>query len=92
MRYSLVFIGILWAVFIVDEVFGLGLSRFGLRPGSTAGLVGVITAPLLHANFPHILSNTLPMFIYLNTFHGPYLGRVIEFFFLSAVVKTKQHF
>ena len=65
MRYSLVFIGILWTVFIVDEVFGLGLSRFGLRPGSTAGLVGVITAPLLHANFPHILYNTLPMFIAL---------------------------
>ena len=63
MRLSLVFIGILWTIFILDAVFGLRLGRFGLRPGSVAGLVGVITAPLLHANFQHILSNTLPMVI-----------------------------
>ena len=63
MRLSLVFIGILWTIFIVDAVIGLRLGRFGLRPGSVAGLVGVFTAPLLHANFQHILSNTLPMVI-----------------------------
>jgi len=63
LKFSLVFVGILWAIFIFDEVFGLRLGRFGLRPGSVAGLVGVLTAPLLHANFPHILSNTLPMVI-----------------------------
>jgi membrane associated rhomboid family serine protease len=63
LKFSLVFVGILWAIFIFDEVFGLRLGRFGLRPGSVAGLVGVFTAPLLHANFPHILSNTLPMVI-----------------------------
>lgn len=63
LRLSLVFVGILWAIFIVDEVFGLRLGRFGLRPGSIPGLLGIVTAPLLHANFQHILSNTLPMFI-----------------------------
>lgn len=63
MKFSLVFVGVLWAVFIIDAAFGLRLGRFGLRPGSLAGLVGVFTAPLLHASFQHILSNTLPMFI-----------------------------
>lgn len=63
LRLSLVFVGILWTIFIVDEVFGLRLGRFGLRPGSIPGLLGIVTAPLLHANFQHILSNTLPMFI-----------------------------
>ena len=63
LKFSLVFVGILWTIFIIDAVFGLRLGRFGLRPGSVAGLVGIFTAPLLHANFPHILSNTLPMVI-----------------------------
>jgi len=63
LRLSLVFVGILWTIFIIDEVFGLRLGRFGLRPGSIPGLLGIVTAPLLHANFQHILSNTLPMFI-----------------------------
>lgn len=63
LRISLVFIGVLWTIFIIDQAFGLGLTRFGLRPGTVGGLAGIVTAPLLHANFPHILSNTLPLLI-----------------------------
>ena len=65
LKMSLVVIGILWAIFIFDAVFGLHLVRFGLRPGSIPGLVGIVTAPLLHANFQHILSNTFPLFLSL---------------------------
>jgi membrane associated rhomboid family serine protease len=61
LKTALVFTGILWTLFIFDEVFGLRLARFGLRPGSIAGLAGVITAPLLHGNFSHLLSNTIPL-------------------------------
>jgi membrane associated rhomboid family serine protease len=63
MRLALVLVGVIWAVFIIDEAFGLRLARFGLRPGSVEGLVGVVAAPLLHANLEHLLSNTLPLFI-----------------------------
>lgn len=65
MKIALVFIGVLWTIFILDTVFGLRLARFGLRPGSISGLLGIVTAPLLHGNFPHILSNTLPLFLAL---------------------------
>ena len=50
LRLSLAFIGVIWTVFILDEVFGLGLTRFGLRPGSVTGLIGLVTAPLLHGD------------------------------------------
>jgi membrane associated rhomboid family serine protease len=63
LKITLVFIGIIWTVFIVDTAFGLRLGRFGLRPGSVGGLVCVFTAPLLHGGFQHILSNTLPLLI-----------------------------
>jgi len=65
LKLALVFIGITWTLFIFDAAFGLRLVRFGLRPGSMAGLTGIFTAPLLHASFEHILSNTLPLFIAL---------------------------
>jgi membrane associated rhomboid family serine protease len=65
LKMALVFVGILWTVFIFDAVFGLQLARFGLRPGNVPGLIGIVTAPLLHGSFEHILSNTLPMFISL---------------------------
>ena len=63
MRLSLILLGLVWLVFIFDAAFGLRLARFGLRPGSIEGLAGIVTAPLLHGNFEHILSNTLPLFI-----------------------------
>ena len=65
LKMALVFIGVLWMLFILDAAFGLRLARFGLRPGSIPGLTGIFSAPLLHASFEHILSNTLPMFISL---------------------------
>jgi membrane associated rhomboid family serine protease len=63
LKTALIFTGILWIILILDEVFGLRLVRFGLRPGSISGLTGIITAPLLHGGFSHLLSNTLPLVI-----------------------------
>jgi membrane associated rhomboid family serine protease len=65
LRITLVVIGILWAVFIIDAAFGLRLARFGLRPGSVPGLLGIVTAPLLHGHVPHLLSNTIPLLVSL---------------------------
>ena len=65
LRIALVCIGVLWTVFIFDQALGLRLGRFGLRPGSFPGLLGIVTAPLLHGNFQHILSNTLPLLVSL---------------------------
>jgi membrane associated rhomboid family serine protease len=65
LKIALVAVGILWVVFLLDAALGLRLGRFGLRPGSIAGLTGILAAPLLHANFQHLLSNSLPLLISL---------------------------
>jgi len=65
LKIALLFLAILWLIFLLDWLLGLGLTRFGLRPGSLPGLIGVITAPLLHGNLEHILSNSMPLFISL---------------------------
>ena len=65
LRIALVFIGILWSIFIIDAVFGLRLGQFGLRPGSVPGLIGIVTAPLLHGSVQHLLSNTIPLLVSL---------------------------
>lgn len=59
--------GLLWLILIVDDVLGLGLVRFGLRPRNVEGLTGIFTAPLLHGGAEHLLSNTLPLIISLTT-------------------------
>ena len=62
---SLGFLAFLWLIFLVDAMFGLRLGRFGLRPGSVPGLIGLVTAPLLHGSAAHMFSNSLPLLISL---------------------------
>ena len=38
LKIALWMAGILWLILIVDNVLGLGLHRFGLRPGHLEGL------------------------------------------------------
>ena len=54
---------LLWVILIIDSVLGLGLIRYGLRPRHVEGLVGLFTAPLLHADAEHLFSNSLPLLI-----------------------------
>ena len=46
---------------------GLGLARYGLRPKHLEGLIGILTAPLLHAGAEHLFSNTLPLIVSMTT-------------------------
>ncbi len=62
-KTSFLFLALLWLVFILDTLFGLNLNRFGLRPGSVAGLIGVLTVPLLHGNLSHIFSNSMSLVV-----------------------------
>ncbi len=64
-RIAVIFTAIVWFVWIADTYLGLDLGRFGLRPRDAQGLVGILTAPLLHANFEHLFSNTLPLLVSL---------------------------
>lgn len=61
----LVPLGLAWVIEIADAlVFGHGLLRFGILPRDPAGLLGVLSAPLLHAGWPHLLGNTLSYLLF----------------------------
>ncbi|WP_373479536.1 rhomboid family intramembrane serine protease [Geminocystis sp.] len=56
-----IFIAIFWIIEIVNQMFfGDRLDYFGIIPRSVVGLRGIILAPFLHADFPHLIANTLP--------------------------------
>jgi membrane associated rhomboid family serine protease len=67
LKVALWMVALLWLILIVDNTLGLGLARFGLRPRHLEGLLGIITAPLLHSGAEHLFSNTLPLLISLTT-------------------------
>jgi membrane associated rhomboid family serine protease len=87
LKAALLAVVVLWVIFIVDSVFGLRLGRFGLRPGSVPGLLGILFAPLLHANLQHLLSNSIPLLISLTAALYLYPAsslRVIPLIWLSS--------
>ncbi|MDZ7737317.1 MAG: rhomboid family intramembrane serine protease [Gammaproteobacteria bacterium] len=52
-----------WLIHIVALVADLNLASLGIRPLVAGGLVGVLTAPLVHGSWGHLISNTLPLLI-----------------------------
>ncbi len=55
-----VFVGIFWSVEVVDTLLRGSLDQFGIVPRHLIGLRGILFAPFLHANFRHLIANTVP--------------------------------
>lgn len=66
------FVALLYLVELLDQLSGGRLDRNGIRPQTTDGLWGIVFAPLLHANWQHLIANTIPMLVlgFLMTLSG----------------------
>lgn len=53
-------LGATWLVFVVNTGLGGALTRFGIVPRTTNGLLGILFAPFLHGNLNHLIANTVP--------------------------------
>jgi len=57
------FLFIIWFVKFVEISLKEDFSSFGIFPGKIRGLAGIITAPLVHADFKHLFDNSIPVFL-----------------------------
>jgi membrane associated rhomboid family serine protease len=55
--------GLMWVLEIVDRIAGGDLDRLGIEPHEADGLIGIVAAPFLHADFGHLLANTVPFLV-----------------------------
>ena len=67
----------MWVVFLLSLILNEDFSRLGLLPRNLIGLLGIITSPLIHADFSHLISNTIPLVI---------LGWIIFSFYRKVAV------
>ena len=59
----LLLLGVLWALELVDQASGNALDAYGIRAREIDGLPEIFTAPLLHAGFQHLVSNSVPFVV-----------------------------
>ncbi|AGF53210.1 slr1461 [Synechocystis sp. PCC 6803] len=58
------FLAIFWLLEILDAfVFRGSLDQFGIYPRSLEGLRGIVFAPFLHADFGHLIANSVPFVV-----------------------------
>jgi len=77
------FVALLYIIELVDQLTGHSLDRNGIRPLETDGLKGILFAPLLHADWGHLLANTVPALVlgFLVTLAG-----VARFVWATAII------
>ena len=61
--YSVYAISILWCIKSAQILFNLDLSFMGLVPLEVQGMLGILTAPLVHGSLEHIFNNTFAILI-----------------------------
>jgi membrane associated rhomboid family serine protease len=61
----LIFPGAMWVIRCLDAITPVRMSvaGHGVVPRTWDGLFGILTAPLIHVNFAHLIANTVPFIV-----------------------------
>ena len=54
---------LLWVIKLGEIITHFDLGFLGIYPLHWKGLIGIITAPLIHANLQHLFANSVPLFV-----------------------------
>lgn len=61
--YPLLFILLLWSVEIYEVWSNEKFTRYGIYPREWDGVLGILTGPLIHGDWKHLISNSFPLLI-----------------------------
>jgi len=82
MVFPLAVVAVMWIVKIAEYYTGSDFGELGIMPLTAKGLIGIVTAPFIHADFGHLLANTIPMFVSLSIIFYFYREVAFQVFFL----------
>jgi membrane associated rhomboid family serine protease len=78
--------GLMWVLEVIDQVTSANLDQYGIKPHDADGLIGIVTAPFLHAGFGHLIGNTVPFLVLGATIALSGLLRVVASTAIIALV------
>jgi len=85
--YSLVFpvlfLMIIWIVKISEILLDANFAYLGIFPLKAKGLIGILTAPLVHSDIEHLIANSIPILILGSGLFYFYNKIAYKVFFLS---------
>jgi membrane associated rhomboid family serine protease len=87
LKIALISILFLYLIHLTFFWFNLDPGFYGIVPRKVSGLIGIFTSPFVHANWPHLFSNTPPLVILISMllyFHYKSAGLVVVIISLST--------
>jgi len=72
-------VSVLWIVHLLQYFTSMDLGFLGIHPRQVWGLKGILTAPLVHADWQHLISNSIPIFV---------LTTIIFFFYSRVALRS----
>ena len=82
---------ILYILKFLEVGMGWDFSHAGVYPMEKRGLTGILTHPLIHSGFSHLLANTLPLFFLswcLFYFYRGIAGKIFILIWLGSGLLT----
>ncbi len=73
------FVLLLWAIKLVEYAGNFDLGFLGIYPRKWSGLIGIVTSPLVHGDFSHLIANSIPLIV---------LGAALMYFYRPIAVKV----
>ena len=65
---------VMWLVKLIEYNWNFNFANMGIMPLKAQGLIGIITAPFIHENIQHLISNSVPLFLFSLTLFYFYKG------------------
>lgn len=73
------FVAILWMIMLSKLTFAIDLELFGIFPRNIEGITGILTGPLVHSDYRHLISNSVPLIV---------MGTAIFYFYPKPALKV----
>ncbi|NNF36372.1 MAG: rhomboid family intramembrane serine protease [Saprospiraceae bacterium] len=62
-KFPLFLLLLIWIVEIYEYVRNVDFSDWGIFPREWDGFIGILTAPYIHSDFEHLMSNSVPLVV-----------------------------
>lgn len=86
LAFPLLFTLVAWMIKLSEIALNSDFSILGIYPRTLWGLIGIILAPLIHANIHHLLSNTIPLLTLSVAIFYFYRGIAMKIFLTTYIL------
>jgi membrane associated rhomboid family serine protease len=83
-KYIIQFVICIYVIFAISIFFPI--TKFGIIPRTSWGLIGIFTSPFLHGGIRHLVSNTVPLIVLLLILNYFYRQKALTVIVFTVII------